>query len=153
MSIDELKDLVRGIVSDAEKLKNAYTDAVGAPVNYACIFAQTPAEYEEIENLLIKFGKRVQETSAGFVYSIPPMETSAGDLQLLKLRKPDPTKPERGDADFTVADYPGFKDRYLSESGFSLIERPNMEMIELVNPAFNVRVYFSNPPLGQVLGI
>lgn len=153
MNTEELHILVREIVSEAEDLKDLHTDAVGAPVNYACIFAQSQDEYDNLEGLLMGVGGRVKETPAGFVYKIPPLATSAGDLQLLKLRKPDPTRPERGDADFTVADYPSFKLKYLNQPGFSLIERPEMEMIELVDPAFDVRAYFSNPTLAQVLGL
>ena len=59
----------------------------------------------------------------------------------------------RGDADFTVSDYPTFKKTYLGTPGFAILEKPNMEMIELSDPAFNVLAYFSNPPLGKVLNI
>ena len=38
--------------------------------------------------------------------------------------------------------------------GFLLIvKNDNFEMIELVDSNFNIRVYFSNPPLDKQLGI
>jgi len=33
-----------------------------------------------------------------------------------------------------------------------IIEREEMEMIELMDPAFDVRAYFSHPPLDEQLG-
>jgi hypothetical protein len=38
------------------------------------------------------------------------------------------------------------KDHILFDKNFSLIKRPEMEMIELMDKNFDVRVYFSNPP-------
>ena len=38
-----------------------------------------------------------------------------------------------------------FKEKYLSQKEFKLIMRENFEMIELIDPQFDVRVYFSNP--------
>jgi hypothetical protein len=95
----------------------------------------------------------VEETSTGPLFHIQPLNTIAGKLRLLKIRKPDTTRLELGDADFTVSNYPEFKKKYLSQKGFSLIVRKNFEMIELVDPKFSVRAYFSNPPLDKQLGI
>ena len=77
----------------------------------------------------------------------------AGNRRLVKIRKPDPKRTERGDADFTVTDYLIFKKKYLSKPGFRIIKRPEMEMIELTDPSFNVLAYFSNPPLGKILNV
>ena len=76
-----------------------------------------------------------------------------GDLRLLKIRKPYPTHPERGNADFTVSDYQNFKKENLAKKNFKLIKREDFEMIELTDPDFNVRVYFSNPPTDKKFGI
>ena len=72
---------------------------------------------------------------------------------MLKIRRPDPKRPERGDADFTVSDYQTFKKTQLGKPGFGLIERTNMEMLELVDPDFDVLAYYSHPTLAEVLGI
>ena len=93
----------------------------------------------------------MHETATGPVFFISPLSTSAGKLNILKIRKPDPNRPERGDADFTVPDFPAFKEKYLGKSGFSLIKRPTMEMVELSNPSFNVLAYYSYPTLAEVL--
>lgn len=46
MTIDELKALTREIVAEARRLNAAHTDEPDAPVNYACIFAQSQLEYD-----------------------------------------------------------------------------------------------------------
>lgn len=98
-------------------------------------------------------GNVIKETPTGPLFHITPLNTVAGKLQLLKIRKPDATRPELGDADFTVTNYAEFKKKCLSQRGFKLIVRENFEMIELVDPQFNVRAYFSNPPLNEQLKI
>ncbi len=100
-----------------------------------------------------KIGKVIKETSTGLLFQIEPLETISGVLKLLKIRIPDPTRPEEGDADFTVSNFSNFKNKYLSKNGFELIKREDFVMIELMDPEFNVRAYFSNPPLDKQLGI
>jgi len=41
----------------------------------------------------------------------------------------------------------------LASQDFSLIERPKMEMIELIDQSFNAVVYFSYPTLANILKI
>lgn len=153
MELEALKTIVLGIVEEARRLKNRRTDQPTAPVNYACIFSQSLSEYEELLRVTEGVGTIIQDTKAGPVFKIPPVSTSAGELQLLKIRRPDPGRPERGDADFTVSDYASFKLKYLSEPGFGLIQRENFEMLELVDPGFNALAYFSHPPLTEQFGL
>ncbi len=149
MKIEQLKQFVQEIVKEAKELKDKHTDQINAPVNYACIFSQSQEEYEKLQQLTSKFGKVIKETKSGPLFQIEPLETVAGILKILKIRNPDLTKPEKGDADFTVEDYPKFKEEVLNKEGFKLIEREYMEMIELTDKEFNVRVYFSHPPLDK----
>lgn len=143
---------VSDIIQRVIELNNKHTSENSAPINYACIFAQSEKEYQELEKEIQKLGKVVKETKMGNVYLLSePIQTVAGPLKIVKIRKPDPTRPEKGDADFTVADYPVFKKKYLGQPGFKLIERPEMEMIELMDPKFNVRAYFSHPTLAETL--
>ncbi|MBN3037779.1 MAG: hypothetical protein JW834_05020 [Candidatus Diapherotrites archaeon] len=153
MDVAALKQLVKEIVKDAVGLKNRHTSEKNAPVNYACIFAQGKEQYNNLLVVAQKIGVVLEETPTGPVFHIQPINTVAGNLWLLKIRKPDATRPELGDADFTVENYSEFKKRYSSRTGFKLIPRENFEMIELVDPSFNVRAYFSNPPLNEQLKI
>jgi hypothetical protein len=153
MNPQELIKLVQSIVQQASQLKNQHTTEHDACVNYACIFSQNLEEQNQFIAAAHQIGKVIQETPSGPLFQITPMMTISGSLQLLKIRKPDPTRPERGDADFTVSDYTSFKNKYLAEPGFSLIERKDFEMIELIDSNYNVRTYFSHPPLDQQLGL
>lgn len=145
--------MVQGIVKEAQRLCRQYTSEYSAPVNYACIFSQNPEEYEALMAVVKAMGPMVKETEMGSVFHIAPLSTCAGELRLLKIRCQDPNRPERGDADFTVSNYPQFKQEYLGQPGFGLIEREEMEMMELRDPAFNVLAYFSYPTLYKVLGL
>ena len=153
MDMLPLKQLVQEIVKKANALKNKRTSEKKAPVNYACVFCQSKDQHNNMLAVMQNIGKKIKETPTGPVFHIPPLNTAAGNLQLLKIRKPDPTRPELGDADFTVTNYAEFKKNCLSQKGFKLIVRENFEMIELVDPKFNARAYFSNPPLNEQLGI
>ncbi|EKE21538.1 MAG: hypothetical protein ACD_7C00199G0005, partial [uncultured bacterium] len=122
---NHFKQLIQQNVQRGMELKNKYTTEINAPVNYSCIFAQMDEEYRRLVSEVSKLGKIVKETKMGNVFLLAePIETVAGPLRIVKVRKPDPKRKERGDADFTVADYPAFKKEYLGQSGFKLIERP-----------------------------
>jgi|ERR1051326_5281272 hypothetical protein len=151
MNTDELKALTRRIVAEARRLNATHTDKPDAPVNYACIFTQSPTEYEELVSVARQFGPIAEETAMGPVFHIPPISTDAGPLRLLKIRRPDPKRPERGDADFTIADYDTFKKTHLGGPGWGFIQRKNMEMLELIDPSFDVIAYYSHPTLAEVL--
>ena len=146
-----MKNLIQNIVKDAESLKDKYTDQKNIPVYYVCIFCQTYDEYKKFTEEAYKIGKKIEERPNSFLFKISPIETSAGKLELLKVRQPDEKFPERGDADFIVKNYQSFKDRYFNQSGFTVIPRNNSEMIELYKKGENVRVYFSAPELIQSL--
>ncbi|MFA6274293.1 MAG: hypothetical protein WC662_03975 [Candidatus Paceibacterota bacterium] len=146
-----MEKLIQNIVKKAEELKDKYTDQKNIPVNYACIFCQSEEEYNNFLAEAYKLGKVIEERPNSLLFKIKPIETIAGKVQLLRIRKPDKTRPERGDADFTVSDYESFKEKYSKESGFSIIPRDNFEMIELYKKGENVRVYFSHPELTKRL--
>jgi len=120
-------------------------------LDYACIFTHSDAEYVEMDKLTRKTGRVADETAKGNVYEIPALDTAAGKLFFLKIRKPYATHPDLGDADFGLKDYAAVKKQYLGQPGFSLMIRPGFEMIELVEPGGDIRVYFSNPPFNRTL--
>lgn len=149
MTKEELQKMAQDIVGQVCELKDKYTGQAEAPVHYCCIFSQNQEEFDELSEATGQIGKVMEETPTGPLFQIEPIETVAGPLRILKIRKPDVTRPERGDADFAVKDYEKFKEKYLREPGFKLIERETFEMIEIMDPAFNVRAYFSNPPVEE----
>lgn len=124
-------------------------------VNYSAIFCQSDDEYEELNREAAQLGDVVEDTPTGPLYKFhKSLQTIAGPLWLLKIRKPDLTRPQRGDADFTLKDYNSFKEKYLRDAEhFKLIDRGNFEMIELKDLRFDVLCYFSNIPVIVQLGI
>ncbi len=153
MKTEDLQIIVQEIVERACALKNRHTDERDVRVNYACIFSQNKEEYEKLIETAKNIGTVIKQTSTGLLFHTRPIETVSGKLKLLKIRLPDSTRPEKGDADFTVSDYPDFKKKHLPKKGFRLIKREDFEMIELMDSGFGVRAYFSYPPLDEQLKI
>jgi len=153
MNQADLKNIARDIVKKATLLKDKHTDQKEAQVSYVAIFCQTDEEFEEFTRIVRSFGSIINETPTGFHYRIPPLTTVCGQFQILKIRIPDKTRPERGDADYNVENYEEFKKMHLHLSGFKLIKRKDHEMIELMELGADVRVYFSNPHVDKLLGI
>jgi len=153
MNTENLKNLVKNIIEKATALKNKHIGDKNTPVNYACIFSQSKEEYDELLEVARKIGKVIKETPTGLLFLIEPLETVSGVLKLLKIRLPDPTRLELGDADFTISNFPEFKKKYLSKQGFKKMQKPDFYMIELMDSDFDVRAYFSNPPLDKQLNI
>lgn len=151
MNSDELKELVQSIVTRAQGLKDRHTTASNAQVNYACVFSRSVAEYTALTEAVQSMGRVIKQTKTGKLYDVGSLETTAGQLRIVKIRIPDETRPERGDADFTVTNYSSFKEKCLAQAGFTLIERPGMEMLELTEPNGEVRAYFSHPPIDDEL--
>jgi len=153
MEIEDLKNLVKDIVKEATVLKNKHIEYKDSLVNYACIFSHTKEEYDELLGATKEIGRIIKETLTGFLFYIEPLETISGVLKLLKIRIPDPTRIERGDADFTIQNFPKFEKKYLHKPGFKIMKKDVFYMIELIDNDFNVRAYFSNPPLDMQLNI
>ena len=150
--MDNLISTINYIVSRSAELKNKFTDASSAPVEFACIFCQNEKEYKEFTNSIEKFGKIVERTQSGFTYLLDkPITTVAGPLRLVKIRKPNPNRPERGDADFNT-NYASFKTKYQNDSRFELVKRETFEYLRLSDPSFDVMACFSNIPKSKDLG-
>ena len=121
MTITELKTTIKSIIEKATELKDKHTDEINAPVNYACIFSQNEGEFNELTTLTKKLGTRIKETSTGPIFKLTnEISTVSGRLKLLKIRFPDPTRPERGDADFTIANFAEFEEKYLPRKEFKI---------------------------------
>lgn len=149
----DLEEIVIYIVDKSFNLKNKFTDAKNAPVEFACIFCQSEDEYQNLDRLVGERGNVVQETPSGKTYLLDrAIQTKAGPLKLLKIRKPDPARKERGDADFNTS-YVEFKEKYSNDPKFELIKRDTFEMFRLSDPKFDVMSCFSSVPMSKDLGI
>lgn len=153
MKQNELVSTAISIVGQANKLRQLQAPCEDVHVSYCAIFCQSDDEFHRLVAVAESIGILANNTATGPVYVVPPIETVIGALRVVKIRKPDPTRREQGDADFAIADYQAFKAANLKRKGFSLIEREHFEMLELVHKDFNVRAYFSNPPVERHPGI
>lgn len=152
MTQRDLNNIINFIIDEGIKLKNKYItqDLI---IDYICIFSQSQTEYEDLKKLALKVGDEVDNTPTGPIFKFKTRpETKADKPYLLRIRIYDATRPERGDLDFNTQ-HSSFKKKYLNNIHFKLIERKDYEMIELMDPKFKVRVYFSSRPLSKDLGI
>lgn len=153
MDREEVFGIINYLITECTKLKGKYVDEKDLEIDYVCIFSHSETEYKQLLKVAGSLGKIAQETPTGPVFAFNSLvETIAGNPKLLKIRKPDVTRPQRGDVDFNT-DYENFKNKYLDNKRFTLIKRESFEMIELRDDAFDVLVYFSSTPLSQQLGI
>lgn len=153
MTIEEFNKVIDYIVKRCFELKNKYVQEE-IEIDYICIFSQSNQEYTQFLKFARELGKIVDETKTGpvFKFNSPP-QTIVGKPKLLKIRIPDPTRPQRGDVDFNT-DYDNFKKKYLDNKRFKLVKSwDGFEMIELRDEEFDVLVYFSISPLSKKLGV
>jgi hypothetical protein len=153
--MNTITEILEYIIPKTLELSQIHIPGEITRINYSAIFCQNDAELERLKKEASQIGDVIEETPTGPLYKFhEPLQTVAGPLWLLKVRKPDPTRSERGDADFTLTDYNSFKEKYLKDTEhFKVIDRGNFEMIELKDPKFDVISYFSNIPLTVQLGI
>ena len=151
MNKQDLENIVRYLVKQAIEAIENNTDEKNLPVDYVAIFSKDEQEFNNLELLVRPLGREIDKKTAktGFTFLLnDPLKTPAGLVKLIKIRKPDPTRPQRGAPDFRVKKYDDFKSKYLQKSGdFTLMVRKDFEMIEL--KGVDVLVYFPNKPLGS----
>lgn len=149
--MSKTRDIVFQIVNKSAALKDKYTDEVDADVEFACIFCQTDEEYEKYSKNVSKIGRIVQCSPSGYTYQlVKPVETKAGQLFFVKIRKPDVARKELGDADFNV-NYHEFKRKHHEHPNFELIKREEFEMLRLSELKGDVMACFSNIPIRKLL--
>ncbi|MDD5567310.1 MAG: hypothetical protein PHH01_03900 [Patescibacteria group bacterium] len=146
MTKQDLEKIVNDIVGHALQAVSVNTHEKDLPIDYMGIFSKDDNEFANLERLLMTLGKPGDKTAtqSGSTFLLnEPLNTPAGPLKVLKVRKPDPTRPQRGAPDFRVIDYLAFKEKYFlsrQNSNFSLMIRKSYEMLELKGD--DVLVYF-----------
>lgn len=154
MSKEEFFELLNYIVKESIALKDEHIEEKDLPVDYLTIFAQSDEEKDKFTKVLDTLGEQIMNNN-GPVYKLhQPFPISTGDLILIRVRNPDPKRPQRGDCDFRLENYPEFKAKYLGKNPhFSLMVRKDYEMIEIKDPKFDALVYFPDIPLTKDLGL
>jgi len=151
-----MEDLVKAAqeaVSKSNDLKNKFTYAIDAPVGFGCVFCQSEEEYKKFTDVITPLGRIVEDTPSGYTYLLEkPIDTVSGPLRLLKIRKPDPNRKERGDADFNT-NYEEFSSKYQNDPRFKIVEHETFKYLRLEVPGFDTMACFSNIPKSKVLGL
>lgn len=112
------------------------------PITSLTIFAHSQEEYENLIKIQSKLGEFYTEHNGPYVTLHEPIVVGQNRIVRLRVRKPDPERPQVGCSDFET-DYESFKGQYLAShpSNLGLIKRPAYEMIEFFDPAFDVLAY------------
>jgi hypothetical protein len=153
MNSNDFQGLLQTIVEKCVAFKNKYVKEKDLPIDYICVFSHSEKEFNEFLQHASTLGPIIEETKTGPVFKFTkPLQTIVGIPNVLKIRKPDLTKPQLGDVDFTT-DYPNFKKEYYGQNGFSLIVREKFEMLELKDKTSDVLAYFSCVPPSKLIGV
>lgn len=144
MDRNQFKQLIEYLTAQGVKAIKENTDETEFQIDYVAIFANSDKEFGELLNIIRSLGseKEIGTTKIGSTFLLnEPIQTEAGGVSYVKIRKYDPTRPQRGGPDFRIKNYAEFKKKYLQKSGnFTLMVRKDYEMIEL--KGIDVLVYF-----------
>jgi hypothetical protein len=143
-SIQNQKELIKAVKYIASETSKMAQKIVGKtfPIKSLTVFAHSQTEFEILTEILAKIGKSYNYNNGPRVELYEPIEVEENRITHLRIRKPDPERPQVGCNDFET-DYETFKSEYLSQypDNLILIKRPEYEMIELRDKEFDVLAY------------
>lgn len=136
-----LRETVGYVALETSKLSQKIL-GVAFPISSLTIFAHSDEEYELLVNQLNEIGEEYNYNNGPRVVLSNPIVVDDNIITHLRIRKPDTERPQVGCNDFDT-DYKLFKSKYLDQhtENLRLIIRPEYEMIEFHDPAFNVLAY------------
>lgn len=138
---EELIEVVKHVATETLRMAQKVVGK-GFPIKSLTVFAHSQPEFELLTEILAKIGKPYNYNNGPRVELYEPIEVGEDRITHLRIRKPDPGRPQVGCNDFEI-DYEAFKSEYLSRhpENLSLIKRIEYDMIELHDPEFNVFAY------------
>jgi len=138
---EELLTAVRYVAARTSELAEKIVGKI-FPIKSLTIFAHSQPEFELLNGILTKIGKPYNYNNGPRVELFNPIEAGANNITHLRIRKPDPERPQVGCNDFKT-DYEMFKKEYLAKypGNLKLIVRPEYEMIEIFDKEFDVLAY------------
>ena len=142
---EELQETVAYIVTEASALVHRILGKT-FPITSLTVFAHSPEEYAMHVALLFELGSPFDEQNGPRVTLHEPMVVGRHRITHLRIRQPDPERPQVGCCDFDT-DYEAFSESYLKQfpNNLTYIMRPGYEMIELHDPEFDVLAYVVSP--------
>jgi hypothetical protein len=128
----------------AEELRKLCIKVLGEtlPIDTLKVFSHYFDEYDLLEGIVSSKGPKSKFTQGMNYYSNVDLTISGEHILWLGVRKPDPYRSQVGCGDFSVADYDGFKDKYLDlEHGYVREIMDDRDMLEIWHPDFDVLGY------------
>jgi len=112
------------------------------PIKSLTVFAHSQSEYEVLTRILADMGKSYNFNNGPRVELYDPIIIGSNKIIHLRIRKPDPERPQVGCNDFET-DYETFKKEHLlaHPDNLRLMKRPEYEMIEFFDSEFDVLAY------------
>ncbi len=142
--IQDKDTLLRAVEYVATRTSELASKIVGRsfPIKYLTIFSHDQSEYETLVKILAELGAPYDENNGPRVTLLEPIVVGGNTITRLRIRKPDPNRPQVGCGDFET-DYESFKNKCLAThpENLRLIKRPTYEMIEFFDPESDVLAY------------
>jgi hypothetical protein len=137
----ELIEAVKHVTSETTKMAQKIVGKTFL-IKSLTVFAHSQSEFKLLCEILAKIGKSYNYNNGPRVELYEPIEVGENRITHLRIRKPDPERPQVGCNDFET-DYEAFKREHLSKhpNNLRLIKRPEYEMIEFHDPSFDVLAY------------
>lgn len=143
--IKNRSELVETVRYTAAKTSELCKKIIGKslPIHSLTVFSHSENEFEFLKELLSTMGSPYNENNGPRVTLYEPIVVDNNTITHLRIRKPDPERPQVGCNDFDVKEYETFKAEYLAKhpENLVLIKRPDYEMIEFRHPDFDVLAY------------
>lgn len=113
------------------------------PIGSLTVFSHGQEEFEKLKEILFTLGELDHENNGPFVKLHEPIQIGKDRIELLRIRRPDPDRPQVGCNDFEAPSYEEFKEEFLAKNpgNLRLVVRPEYEMIEFFDPDFDVLAY------------
>jgi hypothetical protein len=138
---DELMEAIHYVAMETVKLGKK-TINQEFPIKSVTIFSHFPDEFEKLKEIVFKIGSLQSENHGPYVKLNKPIKVGGSDLQVIRVRQPDPYRMQVGCSDFQVPDFEVFKNKYLDQvKNLRLIKRPEYAMLEFFDPDFDVLAY------------
>ena len=138
------EDLVEAVNYVATETAKLAQEIIGKkfPIKSLTIFTHSQSEYQSMIKILEQMGKAYNFNNGPRVELYEPIIIDGNSITYLRIRQPDPERPQVGCNDFEM-DYNILKSEYLSKhpKNLRLIKRPEYEMIEFYDPSFDVLAY------------
>jgi len=148
---EELIEAVKYVAIETSRLAKKIVGKT-FPITSLTIFAHSQFEFDNLIQILADIGKPYNYNNGPRVTLYKPILIDDNKIIHLRIRKPDPERPQVGCNDFKTS-YNRFKSKYLSKHSKNLIfiERPKYEMIEFRDSDFDVLAYVVEKTLDKII--